>query len=512
MGFNPFTVAGGIGQGITAGTQDIRSQREQEQLAALRQYQLNDLQQKQDVQNQVKGLPKVGEVIASTPGQTLSSASREAGVTRLPGADAEREGGTGVAPKAGITTTYRPSDQAADIASIYSKNGMIPEGAQMNAQAYALKKQEYTDDVLNLVKQSRSMPLEDYANAATRLFTGNPTQQGAYIQPPNGSGQLWATVHKPTGETASVPIASHDQIDHLLMASTSPTAWNQEQQYQTSNAGLGIQGRMAGAAETQAAAATTSAGAAKQHAETDAGRLNQEVANNTFGAAADYHRAQAQAARTTAPAIAAMHNAMAEQAKAHGEYWASRATDFEGKLPQGEQMLLGVLKQNALQAGKAAADGAPGAAQYQASTMYKLYRHYQSLGQSTGDASMANLDPYSMANVPLPEAAAAQFAATKPSAQKVAQATSAMRQNFDDDYANRFQAAITPNMASGQINRGSGSSGLNLPDLRYSGPTVGSGAYSLPSPSGLGIQRGPYFPFGSSSQPTPPQQVPPTGP
>lgn len=406
-------VAGGIGQGVSEGTKDIRDMRNaelQQQLArqqiALNKPKLSEAQDTETARQQIKGLKR--------PGQTY---------------DGPDTGEPGVPPK---QLTQTESGHAKQSAGIYRGLGLTKQANEESDRAQQQQIQEYTNKAMDLIRKSNTMPLDQYANEAANLKNGDDTHVNATTYKDPATGQLHGLVyHGGSGEAARVPIKGHQDVTDMLMGSIDP------ERYMAS--------RRLKQGDTQAEAQKTTAEASAKQAQTTWDRLLAEKGAGLFTAQAGEMRAranQANAEAGLAPAKAAelyeragYEKSHGELAKAQGEKFRQQANSFEEKLPEHQKMYLNQLKGTIDKLTTASANDPKNQAlqvQLQRS-QYEVFKAYRDFG-------MDGIDPYGLSGVPQPDKVAKDMAKLKPDKQEeyLAKAEAA----YGRSYANDVRAAM----------------------------------------------------------------------
>lgn len=467
MALSGLSLAGGIGSGVSAGLQDIRAQQEADQMRQMRALQINDMQQKQALQQKVAGLPAVGTMVDDGTGVPVS----DTGVA--PTGQAALAGQTGASGVQGTGTPsnvkpYTAAMQARDIANAAASVGEYDIAAQHSDRATQLEQQEYAQKVNYLRSIGRTMPLQDYAAAAAHVFSENPTPYKAYVNP-DSSGQLTGTVFDSQGRSVNVPVTSHDDIDNMLYASTNPDAWMATKKLAIDQAHLGIQGRMAGAAETTAGAAATTA---KAHADTVLAQNNsgywQSIVNDNIQKAKMY------------PAQAAYFNAHANQANAMATRMNAMANDLDNKLTGAQKAHYDILRTELSGAQKMWQDDPKNPA-LQERVNGLLFQNNKFL-QGQDPAGLADMDIYAASHIPTPDAAAANMLGDKrlPKPNELQQAVSHLGDVYGHDYAADVQTSLKTRMDAMQAAKATRPSNALPPSATAGIPSSPPGGFQLP--------------------------------
>lgn len=409
---NWLDIAGGVGQGVSEGTKDIRdfeSQRLQQQLAkqqiGLNKTKLSEAQDTEAARQQIKGLKKPGTVY-----------------------DGPDTGEPGVPP---TQKTYSESQHAKESAGIYRQYGLMKPANEESDRAQQQAVQEYQNKVMALARKAPYMPLDAFANEAANLKTDDDTHVNAAVYKDPQTGQLMGAVyHGNQPGAVNVPITSHQQVIDMMMKASTP-----ENYFNTRKLEQGD--RMAGAAET-------TAGAHALSSKTGWEKYLEEKGAGLFTAQASHLQAQAQQARAEAglaPAKAEELKARAgyeqkhgDLAEAQGKRFAAQASTFEDKLPEGQKMLLQHYKSMTEKAMAAAAsDPTNKALQLNLRNVeYETFKMYQRLGM--------DVDPYALSGREKPDTAAKAISKLEPKKQEIALAGA--EKAYGRDYAEELRAAL----------------------------------------------------------------------
>ena len=245
---------GGVGQGISAGVQDLERMDEQQFMRDQRKRMVTQQKLEDEAKQRIAGLRKVGDYEERTP---------------------TYEGMTGSLDEQDIPMkvekkSYSASQRARDIAGILQDAQQYDKADQYLDRSRSLGQQEYSDAVMKLIQRAPFMSVGDYAKEAAALKTSDGTPINAQLSQ-GQNGQLMARVYNSqTGQFALQPVNDHAQISNMLMASTSPEAWRWGADQEVKQGTLANQNLSANASATSAGAAVTSANAAKTNAETNA--------------------------------------------------------------------------------------------------------------------------------------------------------------------------------------------------------------------------------------------------
>lgn len=438
-----WALLGGIGKGVTEGLDDKRKMDEAAQMKQLRQYQLDQLKGDEEYSKSLKGLKKVGSATYDNSFQKQGAGVDQAKALDAQTADFGAEGAQATADAlAGAkglsraepvkSIPYAASEQARDIADLALKAGKPEVAAQFGDRAFTLGTREVQDRVNTWARMVPNMSLPDAAKALANIHTADKTDFGAFLNTnpanPGGLPEITAFDAK-TGKSETHVVRSKDELIQLGQMLVDHNTRAAVKKQQLEEATLGIHARTAGAAEANAAAATT-------RAEIDSKTFDAKKSAKFWDAEADSLRAAAESHRTTAPTIAAMNNAHADYYKELGSKMKAQAGSFEEKLPEAQKIMLNSKKDALLAVTKAAAQD-PSSANSMA-----VQNAQFDLARALRKAGAKGVDEFEMARVPKPDQAAQTLLGAKPNVKELEAGIQNAALRFGSEYGDELRAEV----------------------------------------------------------------------
>lgn len=488
MNVNWLDVAGGVGTGVTGGTQDLRDMQNEalrretmknaNQLSAL---QIEEAQRQAGLRKGIQRIRPAGAYQDMDPASVKMPTDGQGGSAGE--ALTTEEGAQGI-QRATKPIVRTPWQVEREVGAAHMAAGDSEGAYQSTQRAESLVQKDYEKRVMDLIRKAPTLSLEDYAHAAADMKNADDTHINATTTK-DANGQLNGVIyHQGSGGVARVPIKDHGTITDMLIGSLDPQNYMNTRKVQ--------QG------DVTAAAHATSAAASAQQAKTGHDRFMQEKLAGTFEAHAEQMKASAAASRAEAglaPAKATelgsranYNNAHAEQAKAIGVQLAAKATQFENKLPEHQKMYLDWQKSNAINLEKMAAQDPKFAPQAQAA-VHQLFKTYSDLG-------LEGIDPYLVSKLPRPEAVVADMAAKKMKAKQVEETVAKVEQMYGKDYAAEVRALLPQSAQQGIPSPGVSAHTRRADQVRPADSApAGEERYGLPGGGSSTTRPGNYVPI-----------------
>lgn len=463
MGYG-LQIAGGIGQGIWQGRDDVTRIREVDanlkKLASeqeAREIALRQAKDEEAAREEIKGLQRPGTKSYAKALENYGAGSEQARQLDAQTADFGQEGADmtasalsrngekamGLKPK-----TYTEAAQARDMASIYQRRGMAKQAQEQSALSKKLAYEDYEKGVMDLIRASGGMSIDQFAQAAAKLKEDDETDVNAAVHR-TADGQLMGYMYnKATGDNVSRPITGHDELRNFLIATLNPTHFQKNREL--------AQG------DKKAEADMIGARAKETEARTHRDTYLQQVAADKWMVEADKERALAEQYRAEArqkqdltPAMkkelearARSHDANANSHNAQADKYKEEAKKWENKLPEWQ---LTVLKGDSLAAADAAKqlnkliaedpknEGGIAAARLQAQrTNFQMLKKMQEFGAP----GLEGQDLYALTGMDSPETTAKNIVSKKMDSKTSDAALAEIEKRMGADYANAVRKAL----------------------------------------------------------------------
>lgn len=393
-----WNVLGGIGQGVTLGLQDVRDQKRAAQEAEMRAYQLGQMKLDKELTETLRGIQ--GTRPAAQFGATA----------------VDDEG------RPNVIAARGEADVARDLANTYTKFGKAEQAAAQSDRAHSLDNRAYEKRVMDFTRRASTMSPKDAAREFAALKTADGTALNAFVLDDQGELPTIRAYNADTGKYVDRAVTSQDLIDYAH-ASVSPAAYEKFRRAQRDDAQLGI---------TQFGANTARVGVDNAGRRTDAEikDINAKVTAGVYQSQVDDLKAKA----VLYPAQAANYNAQAKEASARANKMTKDMNSLEAKMPEGEKMYLGILKDNMLKTQAAAAERPELAVPAMAAKL-ELFKYMKRKG-------VGDIDPYAASGVPAPTLAASAIMSDRPNAKAVVEQVQKAERMFGSEYAQEVKAAL----------------------------------------------------------------------